>query len=104
MEWAYATSENIEGVLMEYFADADTDRLKTAIQEILVEDGGDRVMVGDLFLVAEITPESGEMFLLTMHNDDMTRWKELGFLHDRILEIGEGHFVLGGGDEVDDGV
>ena len=86
---------------MEYFNDADTDRIKTAIQEILVEEG-DRVMVGDLFLVAEITPESGEMFLLTMHNNEITRWKELGFLHDRILEIGEGHFVLGGGDEVDE--
>ncbi len=88
---------------MEYSAEGDTDRIKTAIQEILVEDGGDRVMVGDLILIAEITPESGEMFLLTMHNNEITRWKEIGFLHDRILEISEGHFVLGGGDEpVDD--
>lgn len=87
---------------MDYSADADIDRLKTAIQEILVDDGGDRVMVGDLYLVAEITPASGEMFLLMMHNDDMTRWKELGFLYDRILEITEGRFVLGGGDEVDE--
>ena len=86
---------------MEYSAEGDTDRIKTAIQEILVEEG-DRVMVGDLILIAEITPESGEMFLLTMHNNEITRWKELGFLHDRILEIGEGHFVLGGGDEVDE--
>ena len=87
---------------MEYFADADADRIKTAIQEVLVEDGGDRVMVGDLFLVAEITPDSGKMFLLTMHNGDMTRWKELGFLYDRILEITEGRFVLGDGDEVNE--
>ncbi len=86
---------------MEYFNDADTDRIKTAIQEILVEDGGERVMVGDLILIAEITPETGEMFLLTMHNNEITRWKELGFLHDRVLEINEGRFVLGGGDEVD---
>ena len=86
---------------MEYSAEGDTDRIKTAIQEILVEDG-ERVMVGDLILIAEITPESGEMFLLTMHNKEITRWKELGFLHDRILEISEGHFVLGGGDEVDE--
>ncbi len=84
---------------MEYFADGDTDKIKTAIQEILVEDGGERVMVGDLILIAEITSESGEMFLLTMHNNEITRWKELGFLHDRVLEINEGHFVLGGGDE-----
>ena len=86
---------------MEYSAEGDTDRIKTAIQEILVEDG-ERVMVGDLILIAEITPESGEMFLLTMHNNEITRWKELGFLHDRVLEINEGHFVLGGGDEGDD--
>ena len=87
---------------MEYSAEGDTDRIKTAIQEILVDDDGERVFVGDLFLVAEITPESGAVFLLTMHTNGMTRWKELGFLHDRILEIGEGHFVLGGGDEVDE--
>ena len=77
----------------------DTDRIATAIQEILRDDDNEAVMVGDLFLVAEITVESGETWLLTMHTDDITRWKELGFLHDRILEIGEGHFVLGGGDE-----
>ena len=78
----------------------DTDRIATAIQEILAEDGDERVMIGDLILMAEITAETGEVFLLTMHTDDITRWKELGFLHDRILEITEGHFVLGGGDEV----
>ena len=87
---------------MEYAADADIDRMKTAIQEILVEDDNERVMVGDLFLVAEISPSSGAMFLLTMHNNEMTRWKELGFLHDRILEITEGRFVLGGDDEGDE--
>jgi hypothetical protein len=87
---------------VQYFADADTDQIKTAIMEILADDDGDRVMIGDFLLIAEITPESGEMFLLTMHNNEMTRWKELGFLHDRVLEIGEGHFVLGGGDEVEE--
>jgi len=79
----------------------DTDRIKTAIQGILNDDDNEPVMVGDLFLVAEITAESGENFLLTMHTDDISRWKELGFLHDRILEITEGRFVLGGGDETE---
>jgi hypothetical protein len=78
----------------------DADRIRNAIQEVLADDhpDGDEgpFLIGDLVLIAEVTDQDGSINLFTLHNTDITRWKEIGFLHDRLSEItNEGHFELG---------
>ena len=62
----------------------DADIVREAIQKILAEgdEGYEPVMIGDLVLVAECTSIDGGTQLLVLHNTDIPRWKELGFLHD----------------------
>lgn len=77
----------------------DADYVRDAILKVLEDDDEGPFMVGDLVLIAEITPADGETSLFTLHSDEISHWKELGFLHDRLAAINQGHFVLGGGDE-----
>ncbi len=79
----------------------DADRIREAIQEVLQDDGDryNQVMIGDLVVIAECTSIEGDTQLFMLHNTDIPRWKELGFLHDRLVSISEGHFVLGGDDD-----
>ncbi len=73
----------------------DVDLVREAIRGIVQDEEHQQVMVGDLLLIAEVIGPDGENELLTLHNLEITRWKELGFLHDRIASISEGHFELG---------
>ena len=78
----------------------DSDRIRDAIQNVLADDHPDGAdgpyLIGDLVLIAEVTDSGGEIQLFTLHNTDITRWKEIGFLHDRLSAItNEGHFELG---------
>ncbi len=75
----------------------DSDRIRAAIQEIFADDDDQDgpYMIGDLVLIAEVTSADGEVQLFTLHNTDISRWKELGFLQDRLVSITEGHFELG---------
>ncbi len=76
------------------------DHIRDAVLKVLEDDDEGPFMIGDLVLIAEITPSHGEPHLLTLHNEDISHWKELGLLHDRLLSITQGHFVLGSsGDE-----
>ena len=77
----------------------DADHVRDAIRLIVDDQESENVMVGDLVLIAEVINGDGENQLMTLHNTEISRWKELGFLHDRITSIENGHFVLGGDDE-----
>lgn len=80
----------------------DADRIRAAIRDIIEEEDYKDMMVGDLILLAEVTGSSGAMEMITIHNIEMARWKELGMLHNRIMSISEGGFVLGVVEEEED--
>jgi hypothetical protein len=82
--------------------DADIDHIRDGIHKVLAEADDGPYLIGDVLVIAEITPIDGETNLLTMHNKDISHWKELGFLHDRIHSINSGNFSLGAAEDDDD--
>ena len=71
------------------------DHIRDAVLKIMADNDEQPMMIGDLVTLAEFTDEDGNIQLLTVHNIEITRWKEVGMLSDRLLSINEGHFVLG---------
>lgn len=78
------------------------DHIRTAIQRIVEADDDGPYLIGDLVLIAEVTASDGSVNLITVHNVEISRWKELGFLHGRLHSINSDHFELGEWEPEDD--
>ena len=77
------------------------DHIRDAVLKVLEDHDNGPFLIGDLLVMTEITTAEGETNLLTIHNTEISYWKELGFLHSRLDSMAKGHFELGVDDEFD---
>ncbi|MCP4901078.1 MAG: hypothetical protein GY906_29260 [bacterium] len=69
------------------------------LRDLISDWSGGRVMVGDIILIAEMMDSDGDPVKMTLHNSEMTQWKEIGMLQSRLYDIANGEFSM---DEVSD--
>lgn len=72
-----------------------SDHIRDAVLKVVEDDEAGPFLIGDLLVIVEITTGDGTTNLLTIHNIEISYWKELGFLHNRLDSIAKGNFVLG---------
>ena len=80
-------------------SETDVTDIRDAVLGILMRDWDGPFMVGDVVLLAEITDSDGDTNLFTLHNTEITVWKEVGMLRWRLESISSGDFELEDDDE-----